>query len=398
MAKHFHTLNGCYFSEPKIHPKNWQSGGKSSILKDWYISYYFFDPKYAKLKPYGKLVIVKGMNAYKSLDERREVTRIILQDEINALKKGYNCFTGKFMIDESVKYGILHPELDFIKAFHIAKTKLKASDSYHDQMRYALARFEKAACKLKIESIKIDDLKRRHIKQMLDFCDLTDDGYNRHRTFLSSLFNILVEYECCESNLTRDLQRKKTTKKIREIMTADQLKNVLVHLKSTDINFYRFTVIFMLSGSRITELLKVRPEHVNIDNQEYYITIRKGKSSKEVKKVILQQALPFWTDVMKESCTNTFLFSLKLKPGEKCMNRRYVTQKWKRQVKDELGVTSDFYALKHSLLDSLPIDQAQFIASHTTSKTTAIYQVNKEKRERESLKSLKVNIKVMPMI
>ena len=39
-------------------------------------------------------------------------------------------------------------------------------------------------------------------------------------------------------------------------------------------------------------------------------------------------------------------------------------------------------------LDSLPPEVAQKIASHTSLKTTRIYQVNQDKRDREELKKL----------
>jgi len=36
-------LFGCYCSELKVHPQNWQKP-KASMTKDWYIYYRFYDP------------------------------------------------------------------------------------------------------------------------------------------------------------------------------------------------------------------------------------------------------------------------------------------------------------------------------------------------------------------
>jgi DNA-binding transcriptional regulator WhiA len=54
-------------------------------------------------------------------------------------------------------------------------------------------------------------------------------------------------------------------------------------------------------------------------------------------------------------------------------------------------ITADFYSLKHSFLDSLPKNIAMLVASHTNSKTTAIYRVNEAKNQREELKNLKID-------
>lgn len=390
MAQRFYTINGCYYTTPSVNPKNWKSGGSKLIQKDWQIQYYFFDPEYADTKPYGKAVAVRGMNHCKDLHKRREITQLIINDEIDAMNQGYNHFTSLYMVDESIKYGILHPELTFITAFRIAHSKIKASPRYLESVSYGIDHIEQAAIKLKMTKILISKLKRRELKLMLDTCNLTDDGYNRHKCYLSTLFNELVEYECCDHNLTRDIRRKQIEKKVRRIYTSDELKMVFSHLKKTDYHLYRFAYIFMLSGSRITELLRIKKNDIDIDNQEYTIIIKKGSLNTEVKKVILKESMNLWMELMAEAGPDDFIFSDQLAPGPKHKKRAYITQKWKRQVKDALNLEPDLYSLKHSLLDSLPLDLASKMASHTSSNTTAIYRVNQEKRDREVLKNLQI--------
>lgn len=293
MAERFYTLNGCYFTTPSVNPRNWKSGGIKSLDKDWQIQFYFYDPNFSDKKPYGKLVPRRGMNHCKDLKRRRELVDLIIADEIDAMNQGYNHFTHSFMVDESVRYGILHPDLPFIKAFRIAHTKLKCSERYLESVSYGIDHIEQAAIKLKISRTTISDLSRRDVKQLLDICKLTDDSYNRHRTFMSSLFNELVEYECCEYNLTRDIQSKKTVKKVRKTLDSQQLKEVLNHIKSKDYNFYRFIMIFMMSGSRISELLRIKDE-IDIQNQEYRVIIKKGRLNEEVIKVIINESLQYW--------------------------------------------------------------------------------------------------------
>ena len=106
-------------------------------------------------------------------------------------------------------------------------------------------------------------------------------------------------------------------------------------------------------------------------------------------------------EVIGEADDDQYLFGPHFIPGDQEMHRQTITKYWYRHVKngkikDEdgelLDVQADFYALKHALLDSLPPEVARILASHTTMSTTAIYQVNKEKRERQRLKDLDFNM------
>src|SRR5687768_12122625 len=91
--------HGCWCSgiagDPKkgtpdtlsVYPKNWNKRGASTDIR-WYIQYYFHDPAFkddSKLK-YGKLVILKDMNRFKDLEERREATRDLMDCVILDLK------------------------------------------------------------------------------------------------------------------------------------------------------------------------------------------------------------------------------------------------------------------------------------------------------------------------
>ncbi|HTC00756.1 MAG TPA: hypothetical protein VK705_08740 [Ferruginibacter sp.] len=83
---------GCYCSQPKVHPKNWESIN-ASTKKGWYVFYRFYDPT-CKDDPRfknGKLVILKGFNHLKDLAARQSEARSIIAIEINKLKENaYN--------------------------------------------------------------------------------------------------------------------------------------------------------------------------------------------------------------------------------------------------------------------------------------------------------------------
>ena len=145
-------------------------------------------------------------------------------------------------------------------------------------------------------------------------------------------------------------------------------------------------MIFLYSGGRSTEFFSLKKEDVNLDIQEFNVTIKKGNQYKEVTKVILKPVINLWKELLQEAKKGDYIFSKGLRPSKTNVNSNQITRRWYRlvknsdKIKDEdgkiLNITADFYSLKHSFLDSLEIEKAMKMASHTTSKTTSIYQVN----------------------
>lgn len=389
-------------STPSVYPKEWKTGGLQLLKKDWRVQYYFYDPQFEKKHPYGKLIVVKGMNSYKTVPERRAATKIILQDEIDKIREGYNPITKRYSIENLPEDGTLHPDLYFVDAFYLALKNFNYTQRHVRNVKGYLNRIKEAAIKLKMTDVTIDQLRRRQLKSLLDYLNLPEYSYNKYRAYLSALFSELIEYECCETNLCRDIRKKKTITKKREILSPTEFKAVSKHLKSNCYEFWRFSQIFMYSGARISELMRLKKEDVDIENQEYTVEIKKGGRSRQVQKVILLQAIPLWREIYDLAGKNDYLFSNSLVPGPKQITSEKIGKRWKRWVKDsdlikdengnKIKITADFYAYKHYMLDKLPAKLAQKIASHTTSQTTAIYRINQEKRDREILKKLDINV------
>lgn len=386
-------------SEPSVFPKNWNEPG-ADVNIDWRIQYYYRDPNYLDRYPKGKLCIVKGMNQFKTLQERREVTKTILKAETAYLLDGWNPIRKIQMINEDVDYGALNPHLPFIDAFRLASKNLQCTDYHLYQLNLAVNRLEKAASKLRMRNIAINDLTRRQLKEVLNSAGLTPKYFNKVKGYISSLFSELIEEECCDTNLARDIRRKKVIKETREVLSPSDLVSVMEYLKQKEYNFWRYAQIFMYSGARSSELMALQLEDVNLKDQEFTVLIKKGDRYKKVKKVILTIAMPLWEEVCSMAKPKEYLFSTDLQPGKGKIRPDQITKRWKKKIKDakdikndkgeSLTVTADFYALKHAMLDSLPKEVAMKLASHTNLQTTSIYRVNQEKRDREELKKLRV--------
>jgi integrase len=391
--------NGCYFTDLWVSPKNWNTlTSRKSLSLNWYVQCKFHDPLFKEKYPDG-FPFRKKVNGFQTLNERKEAIELLLS-EIPKLfiDKGYNPITKKY--DKKIIYldEELNETLPVMRAFRLALEKSDASEKHRHEIKVALNRFEKGLEILRLEDVKINDFSRRQLKITLDRLNLPSSYFNKFKTYLSSLFGILLEYECCETNLARDIIKKKTTQKIRKTLSDSEFKRVLGYLQENHSEFHRYMMIFFYSGGRSAELLRLKKSDVNLEKQEYKVLIKKGKQYKEVIKIIIPASIPFWQEILDLAKDDDFLFSKKLLPGKSSIMPYQITLRWKRHVKNKLGITADFYSLKHLFLDL--IDQTQSgqnlsskLASHTTSTiTNSVYLVGKKDRENEILKHLKFGL------
>ena len=383
------TIQGCSYTKLWVSPANWQKATKKDLDKDWYVQCIFFDPRYEKKYPKG-FPYRKKANKPQTIEERKALISFLLKNIPQQFNNGYNPITKKYM---NLRDEGLYPDLIFIEAFKRALEIKSGTKSHLYNIKRAIERLEEASEALGMQYIKIKDLRRVDLKRMLDWLQLPDKYYNRFVIYFSSLYRELIEYECCESNITRDIYPKKTFKEPRLVLEKNELDKIREHLEETHPEFYRYMMIFLYSGARNTELFRLQRKDVDLDKQEFVILLEKGGQYKRCTKVILSPSLEYWREVCEEcQSPDDYLFSLNFVPSKKMGHTEIVTRFWKRNVKDKLGIEADFYALKHYMLDNLDSDTAMLLASHTNKNTTAIYQVNKAKKDREMLKQLKIEI------
>ena len=72
-----------HFSEIKVSPKSWKTKLQSNLKNDWTIYYNYFCDDF----PNGKPIRFKGMNHEKTLEARQAATEILINNEIENLKK-----------------------------------------------------------------------------------------------------------------------------------------------------------------------------------------------------------------------------------------------------------------------------------------------------------------------
>lgn len=390
--------NGCKCSNLTVHPSDWKTS-KAKLKSIWYITYRFYDPTVidsnGKIKP--KQIQIKGMNECQSLKDKQFVTQSLLESEMDLLTKGYNPITKACLPEDEVQYEI-DPSTPFIKALNAAKERMQLSKSSAKDIRLCINACDVAAKQLRYEQIQIKDIKRKHIRFILDRCaklnpKFSANTFNHYRSYLMMLFKELLELEAVDGNPVRDIAKKKTVKKIREVLSTEERQKVDKHLFANHYTFWRLVQVFFHSGARETEILRVMAKDVQLDQQRFKVTINKGKQSQEVWRTIKTIALPIWQELLSESKPEHYLFSKGLIPGDVSITSHQITKRWRIHVKQKLGISADFYALKHLNLDEtaavLDIEAATKMAGHkSTVITMKHYTVNETSRQHDRLKEV----------
>lgn len=388
--------NGCSCSEISVYPKNWKQAG-ASVKIDWYLQFYFYDPHGEKKK---LLVIKKRMNRYKTLQLRREATEILINTLNEVLESGFNPITKK-TISPIPLYGDIHPQTRIIESLELASNKIKVKKATLADIKSALGFIKKSIVNLQLDTLKVQDVRRKHIRMILDNCGKIKDYwsghlFNHYRAYLMVLFNELVELEAIDTNPVRDISKQIVVERLREFLTLEERIAIDDHFKNTDPYFRRFLHIFFHSGARPIELLELTDQHVDLNKQVYKVTVNKGGKIREEHRPIKDIALPYWTEIISEVKPGHYLFGQFLIPSEKKSTRDYITKKWQREVKDDkkgLGIKKDLYSLKHLNLDetaqALSIYDAQRMAGHSSPVITMKHYATGEKgRQNDRLRSV----------
>ena len=386
---------GCSRTEIFLSPDLEKLSKKEAMTKKWFVECVFYDPRFKNGLP-----VRKEFNRYKTYEERLEASKIMTKKIIKLLDEDhFNPITKKFMDAPDEEY---NEEMDMISALKLAASHKTGSKNHVRNVRDCVKLMEGVFKKNGYDYLKISDVKLKHVKSALDQSDLTDNTYNKYRTYLSGLFKDLIVNSCLEVNPCTYLPTKIVVPEVRSTLSDDKFELVYCYLRDHYYEFFRYFNIFFMSGARTSELFRVQVKNIDLEKREYKTLVMKRRRYTWVTKVIVKDVLYLWEELVNESKSGEdYLFSKGLKPGIKSIRPDQITTRWRRHVKESekikdskgrvVKITEDFYSLKHLFLDKVDeyySELAQSMADHLNTKTTSTYTVSKEFRKREALKGI----------
>lgn len=400
--------NGCSRSEINVHPSNWKTS-RASIKKDWVIQYRFYDPHFKGTNKWGKDIPIKGMNRYKTLIDRQEITESLIEYAKEKLEAGWNPILRRFITPIDNVTPDINPSTPFIEALRLAEPRVDAVKEVHEDMKSILNAVDKASGILfdrtlhkTYKSIPIGRIDSRHLIFVLEQCQkdnsrMSDKRYNRYADYLSMIFNTLKSLQAIISNPVDNVARKKVVTKKRKILTQQQAEIIEKFWRGKDYYYWRHMHIFFHSGARGTELPQVKKgSKVDLEKQEFVVLVKKGNQYEEQTRLISNAVLHLWREAWNEAKDGEYLFGKCLRPGPEKLAKHYVRNKWYDHVQKGLGIDVTFYPLKHKRNDMIAkmtsLQHAQEAAGHKSERTAKIYAVGEDERRREEVKGLDISL------
>lgn len=394
-------FNGCSFGEIFISPKNWKTTtAKASLEKSWFVQCRFHDPNFPKYNPKGFPYRRKINKDTTSLEERRAVAEFVRDEMESILKQGYNPITNTFTAEPEItkEAPSYTPETPLFEALDLAFSISESTGEPRKDIKRVIDAIKISLTTLGFENIQVGQFLGLHLKLALDNMKVirpgfTDKRYNRYIANLSPLFKSLKRNGMVMINPCEGVSCKTTTVEARLVLTLKERIRVDTHLRTNYPTFYIFTQVFFHSSGRIQELLALKPEHVDLYKLKYKTFIKKGKLNKWVDRPIKKVSLDYWIEALKDAKPDEFVFSENLQPGKKMIRRDQVTKRWRVHVKEKLGITADFYSLKHSNLTEISerstTRTAAKAAGHTSDKMIKQhYDVGSAEREMNAVRNM----------
>lgn len=324
--------------------------------KYWYVHYRYEGNQFRETMGLNKITDLKKREA-----EYIELCRLILVD----LRNGWNPNIPDGFQQQSEMY--------FIESlrFSLEKKKNDIGKATYSSYKGTINFIETAAKNLKLDKLKITDLKRLHIKLLLEEAktnrNWSDKAYNANLLHLQILLTVLTKWDIIELNPATRIDRKKvdTESNFNAPASEEDIVKIKKTLIEKDFNFYIFCITIFHTGIRISESLKIKLGMVNLSKNQFNLpaSITKNKKARTVP--INKYLKEYYVNMdFTKLPKDYFLFGNLKKPGkgkkgkenkllpdftpsENHVVRRTATIRWEEIVKDGLGIKMNLYAMKH---------------------------------------------------
>lgn len=350
--------------------------------KEWYVWWEVRNPQTGKMKPFRER---GGMNYEKDLRKRTAIANIIIEAVGELWREGkLNPFKPKPKQLTLIEHLNLQHELFISRSQGDQPTmKLKTVHAYN----WALKEFVKWLKKNNLESVLPEQFTKKYAYQFWD--DTVKEKnrsaftYNIKRNNVARYFSALLKRDIIAFNPFAGIDALKQTTSRHIPFTDKQMQQIDNLIKEPHFEFWLFTRFIYYLYMRGEEIVKLQLEDINMNLHAVIVYGDKTKT-KSQKAPYIPDAL---YDILQKLNLNQhpqkwYLFSTGLKPGPKQLTRDWITQLFKRWVKEPLKLGKEFtmYAFKHTGIinahaQGKSIKGIQLQAGHKTEKQTRGYMI-----------------------
>ena len=331
----------------------------------------------------------KGLNYEKNLKKRESLGSDICRYYHQRLKDGWNP-DGELRASSQMS---IIPALNFALENKKDKLSPKTYLGYRATVKY----ISKAVRDLALVHLEITEIKRVHIRTIVSKAknnrSWSNHAYNKNLGYLKAILTELVSWDIIEVNPAYNIDTLSTQEStLHTPPTEEEQKTIKKHLESNYPNFYLFVLTLFYTGIRPKEVLGIQLEMIDFEKNQITLPASITKTHKNrivpINPYLMQVLLDLELSMYP---TDFYLFGSYRTPGAgnvgkhidfipapTRIKRDTATKRWKKIVKDELGIDVTMYSIKHYaannlILNGVSLDAIRELFGHSSKLTTAIY-------------------------
>lgn len=363
--------------------------------KVWYISYYVRNPETGKLKRFRMKI-----NRIASSRERLAVAKILIVRINEQLALGWNPIMEKIAPKSYCRLDDALESFLTIKGRELEGETMRVYNSYvkifrewlqshgYDKQMYACS-FTKANAMAFMDDVDEDE-------------DISARTFNNYLKFLRALFNWMIDKGYISTNPFAEIKTKpkKLTKKIRRIMTDEEVARLFGYLHKEHRIYLVMCLMCYCCFMRPKEIALLKCSDIDLPRQLIHIRGEIAKNDNDSYRTIPDSMMQYMRDLDLSNPDN-YLFSeyhdFSFRPGKVKVCSRQIAKYWANVVRSEckFDMNLQFYSLKDTgmtnMVDSgVPLTFVQQQADHSSIAMTAIYVGKRGRQANELLKGVDI--------
>jgi integrase len=380
------------YSEPVLCHYNYD------LNKSWFVH---FDVKNIVTGEVSRQQYRGKINRFKTKAERLVVAGRIISFWKGEIKRGWSPF-------EKVEKD---PTTSFNAAIDFGLSKCKVAKKTYQCYKSTAGFIKSAATKTGLHKKSIADIKRVHIKQILESGQSTftwsNKSYNKHLNYLKAILTRVVDWEIIENNPALKIKTLPVDETEKYVPYTDaERKAIQEYLFMHHYRFFVFLMFVYHAGVRPKEILALKIKDIDLINMQITIlpNMEAGNSkTRKIRKIPISKALlPFLRELQLSAYSREcYVFGSPyeagkgnrgssagglsgamhpeyFKPSATMIKRDTVTRLWKKVIMEKLGIEKHLYAAKHSggnakIMAGISIDALQELYGHSSRLMTEKY-------------------------
>lgn len=352
------------------------------LSKPWFV-YFRYNKKLFRYK--------FGINYINNYKERLEEANALRDALSIKLKEGWNPTLPE--IESQNSKLTLSEALDFA----LSKKKSLVGPKTYSGYKGSIAFIKEAIVSLNLKNLLIAETKRVHVKTILEKVreqrSATNKSYNKYLDHFRAVLGELIQWDIIEFNPANKINNMPVGEVQANVPpTEKQHKIIKTYLEENHNYFYKFIVTLFHTGIRPEEILKIQLKMVNMENGEIILPPEITKTDKERVVPINQYFYKMLLSMEFENLPDHYyLFGsfrqsgkgnvggkLDFIPGPTKMKRDTATKRWKKIVKDGLGIQVNMYSYKKAGADAkiiagMDLDSLRELYGHSSKMMTLKY-------------------------